>query len=419
MNERLNLSQLFTGRSEDEPEVENGGKPLPEVGGFESFRKELLESMRNIAVFSAALEQHVRHHPETTADELRVKFKEHIQNMFVTEEARETADALLDGYARLHTAVNWYFEQYDNDELYETIFGRLPYGKVEVILGPITLAFVCFDLRDYERIYGGVFDDEDYDAKIGEIKMAKHTGGVFLHGAPFPELKGAIIGENASETKLYSQATIDHEERHAKQFLISPFGPEKDFEYKLAGSADLEDRKRNFFQYFKYLRDCRGEEYVLSEVLSYIKGGTSNANIVRYLTQKSSEGGLYDYYDDLVVDMEEKYRNDELAKVILTEVFGADYKKMLEDGLAAFDEIQAHLQLSVDETIELVQVTPVRYWPNLMRRFKKYDYVPEFMGGKLIKKENRYWKDLDCMADEFDRLGKSRPKQANKKSGTR
>jgi len=420
MGERYDLSQLFTGAAEEEPKKEVERETLSEEGDdFETYRRELLESMRSMAVLGAELEDWVINYPETTATELREEFEHRTQGEPMTNEMRQVAKQLIDGYGKQHETITDYTDNYTDNDLYAKIFGRRPYGPVQVFAGPVSLNFVCLDLRDYERLYEGIFSDEMAKITEGKKSRAEKSGGVSLNNAPFPELKGVINGENASVSTMHDPEITDHEDRHVKQRLVGIVCSRAAYEKKLAEATDPEQRRRYYFQLFSYFRDALSEHDVLNEMLAYIKDGSSNRQIVATLTKTEGEGGLYDFHSAMIEELKKKYSDDELANEMIEQVFKTDHKRMLMEALNAFDEMSDHLKLSTNEAIELVQRTPVKYWPNLMRRFKKYDYVPEFMGGRLVRKEDRYWKDFDCTADEFDKLGRSRPKQSNKKSGTR
>lgn len=102
-------------------------------------------------------------------------------------------------YIERHAMVEKYRERYPDDtKLFEECFGREPIGRIEIIKGPMTLHFRCFNKEDYIAAYW-------YQHTLGvqntiseeQVRFAGLSGGAALHRVRFLELTDAVTIENA------------------------------------------------------------------------------------------------------------------------------------------------------------------------------------------------------------------------------
>ncbi len=109
-------------------------------------------------------------------------------------------NALID-YDAKHKKTTEYFREYEKkpDELFERCFGQKPVGRVDLIAGPMTLAFRCFNEEDYIYAYMNYkHEDEAPKHAVDERTKAKHSQGVAFATVKVPELAGMVIMEKAS-----------------------------------------------------------------------------------------------------------------------------------------------------------------------------------------------------------------------------
>src|SRR5882762_7486436 len=96
----------------------------------------------------------VNKEPATPADELLALVPADAPNYRLNKRQLSMFESALSRYAKQHTAVDQYRSQHPDDtELFEHTFGFKPQGRVEVVQGPMTLAFLCFNEKDYGAIY--------------------------------------------------------------------------------------------------------------------------------------------------------------------------------------------------------------------------------------------------------------------------
>jgi len=101
-----------------------------------------------------------------------------------------------------------YFREYGNkpEELFERCFGKKPDGKVQLIAGPMTLSFRCFDEEDYIYAYINYLHEDETPKHTGDERTkAKRSQGVAFAIVRVPELAGMVIMEKASN----NSETID------------------------------------------------------------------------------------------------------------------------------------------------------------------------------------------------------------------
>lgn len=274
--------------------------------GSRSERKEMVERWKerfaehriNLAEMQEEIIGMIRENPDvfldtnTRLDTLnRIDVQYGLNNWELAEVSRKIA-----AYNTKHTGVREFRDDHPDDrELYFAAFGRPPLGRVEVIEGPNTLYFRCHDDRDYALIHSQKFVGNK-EIKQGDINIANMSGGVSIGGALVPELRGAIIAENARGLPFdaHSENIHTHEEQHAinRMFghLSLPFREET--------SRFLRDEmgasERTLRDYFRDLRD-RELERAKDEVIAYFKEHRQPKAIFRDLIKTTSEGGIYDY----------------------------------------------------------------------------------------------------------------------------
>ncbi|MBI5140106.1 MAG: hypothetical protein HZA94_01505 [Candidatus Vogelbacteria bacterium] len=134
----------------------------------------------------------------------------------------------INTFGKKHEAVEQHRKLYPDDKkFFEACFKVAPKGKVEVVMGPMTVLFRCFDIDDYTLAFN--FSQTGGDStKLDEtmVERAKLSGGVALSGCAVEELSGAVVLENASsnkktEERLVTKKTKVEENRRFVDFLIN------------------------------------------------------------------------------------------------------------------------------------------------------------------------------------------------------
>lgn len=111
----------------------------------------------------------------------------------------------LSEYSKRHDKVGFYYRQYEQkpEELFERCFGQKPRGKVQLILGPMTLCFRCFDEEDYVfACINHKHEDKKPESSEDERSKAERSQGVAFSQVKVDDLAGCIIMEKASNNYM-------------------------------------------------------------------------------------------------------------------------------------------------------------------------------------------------------------------------
>ena len=125
---------------------------------------------------------------------------EAVRNYRFTADQRYLLDLGLEEYEKRHEIVEKYREKYPNDsDLFQACFGKKPKGQIEVLYGPMTMFFRCYDRDDYLFVYA-FYKTKGDASKIedNDVERAKTTGGIALKSVKISELAGIITAENVS-----------------------------------------------------------------------------------------------------------------------------------------------------------------------------------------------------------------------------
>ena len=145
---------------------------------------------------------------------LRSIIKEHEREfgMLDDKSADYLCDYVLLRYEENHKKVNSYYGQYKEKpaELFELCFGKKPQGQIELVLGPMTLCFRCFDEEDYIFAYLQHSNVEDQASKAeSQRERASRSQGCALSKVKIEELDDLVIMEKASNNSVIEGAQVD------------------------------------------------------------------------------------------------------------------------------------------------------------------------------------------------------------------
>ncbi|MFA6170955.1 MAG: hypothetical protein WCW77_04250 [Patescibacteria group bacterium] len=301
----------------------------------------------------------------------------------------------LTDYMIKHETVKTYRRIYqDDDELFNSCFGREPKGEIKVRQGPITLYFRCFELDDYSLIYNQDLVQRKEVTKEMRQK-ADRSGGVFISRCRIARLKNCIIAENSHHlppgvADYISEEIYAHEEQHAIHRLLEGTGTRDGFGKKEIISEEEEilesqlKKNRN-----KFLEDAK------NEILAYIKTGKESLkNIASILSKKEEQGGLYNYYRDWEKESAEAYKKvftklgleSNKIEEIFEKIFVKEYQSYITKALKAVDMLERRGS-SWQDIIHQLGHEPLTEWLNCAGRAIALD---EIRSGKPIKR----WRDV-------------------------
>ena len=322
------------------------------------------------------------------------KILHHTEKKFkltLTEKQLESSHKYFEAYKEKHDAIQTIRGEHPDDaELYQTLFDKKPEGRIQVVTGPVTLYFRCYDLKDYAPIYNQTFISGK-EATEEELRQANASGGVSIGSAPekFAELKGTLIAENTSLYKdspedwreMVSRNTMAHEEQHAIKRMI--FGDKLQTKLTTIKTADTEDPHtfdKSLRKWLTMRRERVADIHARDEILAFLKQGMDQDYIYTILTTTREDGGLYDYLGNDGKRMNEKFTADEQLKKNLedkvtpivaeavSKIYSDDYKKLLRRSLDATALLKSQLGYGVDRITALLIHEPLMHWEKVTKR---------------------------------------------------
>lgn len=293
MKEKLEFSEQFSSKEELE-KVRKAPKEEKRVK-LEEFKEKLAAQKEGIADLELKLIANIRANPDIGPQELNSIIEEMGERFGLTEEQKLITRTILARYRLKHEAVKKAAEGIpDPSDLFKAVFGQAPKGKVEVVQGPMTVYFRCYDLRDYALIRSQAFAEKRVLTER-DLAAAEVSRGAHIRKSLIPELEGTIIAENAAKVPENEKPqTLIHEEQHAINHL---FKEERDRTILLNEKpAQTRSEAKNLAE--RYLREQRewAESRAKDEILAYFSTGEEPRRIL--LRLKPGEG-RYDYFREI------------------------------------------------------------------------------------------------------------------------
>ncbi len=385
------------------------------------FKEKLTAQKEGIALMQERIISEIRKGPDLS-EEAIMTFVEPFKKQYgLTHEQVSATRDVVRAFHEKHDAVKEMRESYPDDaHLFESLFGKAPLGRVEIIAGPITLYTRCYDERDYAYIYRQKFLKRD-EVTQEDILDADKSGGVSLGTARQQELRGCLIAENVKGVP--DETTHIHEEQHAVKRLfqsaIQDDVPEVSVLERwsrgepLSGNEDIKkrpfqnkskevpllpvleakddtERASSLLRWLRYKRESI-EESARDEIFAYLKTiplrtfknpvlkeepakfSRNEDNVYKTLTRSEKDGGLYDYYADTKPELMKMLLSElgsektELVQKSMEKVFVTEYRTLIRDGIDTFLTLRRRGN-SVEKTIGLLVNEPLRKWPKVVDR---------------------------------------------------
>ncbi|HEX6461990.1 MAG TPA: hypothetical protein VFZ58_01820 [Candidatus Saccharimonadales bacterium] len=173
-----------------------------------NFKHQLEAQQRGMAAIIQSLFDKVQGSGDTSAAELWQLVADTAEQYKLNYTQLLAFKRAIEAYEDKHRAVEKYRARYPDDtELFQACFGFPPQGNLEVVTGPMTIMFRCWNPDDYSRIHNGN-QELDEEARIA----AGQTSGFALQDCNIDELAGTITAENGSylprKRELVEEVTI-------------------------------------------------------------------------------------------------------------------------------------------------------------------------------------------------------------------
>lgn len=394
-------SELFQGEFSAEEEIKRIIKaPKDERAKLIADIKEKLAAQQEgLAKIQTNLITEIKKSPDAPISELYDKFVEEASPLGINYSQKDLALRSLRAYSERRQIIKELKDKFpDIDNLFETLFGKKPVGKIELKEGPITLYFKCYNFEDYCQIY--YCQDSEILAKLSDSNFgtfykgqASLSGGINIsEPGPVsePRLKGVITAEKSrrGNSEKKSQDVFNHEEQHSINKLFEENYRERNVIDRLHEAKSDEDLKLALINLIVYRREYVADKRGKDELLAYSKAGSKNIRDTKKKLTDRSVYALYDYmapassFSPMITDDDNSGKLIK-AKIMLNsehpnlhlgplrqKYFVDKYENVLRSGLESLKKMEK-MGYSKDDTIAMLTHEPLEKWPKVVNRLKE------------------------------------------------
>jgi len=220
---------------------------------------------------------------------------------------KKAIEKLLENRKNILRTINAYKSEFGEKweiNLFRNLFGNFPKGKIRIQVLPTSVYIEMLNIEDFIFAAASKGDPESLNYYK---KRAKFFNGVFLSRTfeKVPDLDFKIILRNGSKTNFKdSEQTKMHEEEHSifynlYDLKLSENLKEPTTEHRVRTFLNLQgeinhDAFINAIDKFLTPEISYWNIFAKSEILSYLKGGTTINNILLFLVNKESS---YTYFE--------------------------------------------------------------------------------------------------------------------------
>jgi len=351
------------------------------------FKEKLTFQKVGLARVQDILIDEIRNKPNAKIEDFYHLATELGSDFGMNETQKKDAKETLIQYEKQHNVIENIRKEFPSDkDLFRGLFHKAPKGKIEVLVGPVSLYFKCYDFEDYmtvffhERMKGS---GKKRDFTEEEKKEAMESKGINVPSSSYPDIGWAIMAENASgignssQSDEESKQIFTHEEQHTiksffeKEELLDPNHPSTLFPIrKRFLDAETEKEKEKVLEeYFCAFRH-NAEEYAKDEILAYYKDGRLPV-VYERLSASKEEDGDYDYLaEPKKIDYLWMKTTDEvraLSKRVRDRVLIKEYKEILTSGVESIRKMEAG-GYDKEEIIALLTHEPLSKWEKAVDR---------------------------------------------------
>jgi hypothetical protein len=339
---------------------------------LERFKEEYADQRVGILRLHNEIQYKIEDNPDISREDLDEMIYERAEELKLAPQQFGKIENVLDNYGSVHSYVKQMREQYpDDDDLFEAAFGVRPVGKIRVKEGPVTLHFVCADLRDYGKALGIDKDYKVYSETKNEAARYIRQGITAENREMWGSLKEMVF-KREPDMEPYSAV---HEEGHQVAQLFLKTRAELTFQFDetalKAAETDEEAQailNRVFRNAANVFTQMTREEIIIDLLAQGKKDFFEKKNVMRMMA----------YYANLVGTQNEVTANtfeDHLD-------WGPGFRKMLEEAKESseqkhYETVAAGIKAIKDllsggfnekEAVNLFTPEPIENWFKLAQR---------------------------------------------------
>ena len=336
----------------------------------------------------------IRANPGVKTNELYSRIEEMGAAIKLGTPEKAIAKLLAEKYTKKHEAIENFWSQFDksadrNAAMFKELFGREPFGRVEISKGPMTLYIRCGNPKDYAMLYQQTFIGRR-EATPEEVRKANLSGGGSLPSSLVPDLRGLLNIENAQEVLSPEKIEVikQHEEQHAFYRLLTASALE--FSPKLFESIVMSEYPRKAMEQFREMLKAEmlalrveAEDQARDEILATMKEPYADDQaLFANLIMLEEDNGIYDYLaktrDNDIPNLVEHWRKTGLLKnvpavnrvvhEVSRQILSRDYYDVLSRGIASFKALTDKIHFSKEKAAALLEREPLAKWPRVVKR---------------------------------------------------
>lgn len=218
---------------------------------LEEFKENLIMQKLGMAEMIGNLRKQVEQNPDVDLNDLFIEIAKGTRKNNLNFEQLTAFNKAAFEYSKKHEAVEKYRAMYPDDaDFFQACFGKKPKGKIDIIKGPMTLFFRCYDPNDYAFVYTFYKHQGNGDATKDDFEKAQSSAGIALFQVKIPELAGVVNAENVSvnspnfkrvENVQHADLLIDEE----SSFVINALTSNLYVEFPGAGNFEIRVARRS------------------------------------------------------------------------------------------------------------------------------------------------------------------------------
>jgi ribosomal protein S17E len=345
------------------------------------FKGKLAFQKEGLAKLQEHLLEEVRKNPDASLEEISRIAGQYADSYGFSEKQRNVIQTLTERYIKQHQVVHDLRRKYPDDrELFKALFGKEPKGRVKIFEEPMMFYVRIFHPTDFAGASLNKYQRGEKVTFRNIVSSSITTSGIVLENVLIPELKGAVIAEDATllakllTLEIFPSKTLyRHEEQHVIENLAADITrQEMKTTYKLALDDDKRSQERTLKKFFRWCRQF-GEGHTKNELLAYLKTGEGSLWILYIMMKPEALGGLYDFFSEVVKKYIDRLSNDfgenirPVAKRAAWAVFKKEYFQLLRNSIAAYGALKKQ-GYNHEEVTAMLMYEPLRKWPRVVKR---------------------------------------------------
>lgn len=350
------------------------------------FKEKLTFQKVGLARVQDIMVDEIRRKPEESKEKLYEMAVDLGSEFGMNDEQKRLTENALEKYEKQHKAIEKIQKEHKKDEdLFKELFWKDPKGKIEVVQGPVSLYFKCYDFEDYLTIfYSNQRSHYGKKRDFTEEEKAEAMGckGINVFSSSHPNIGRAIMAENDSgigrnPKEGESSVIFIHEEQHMinsifeKETMFDPNNPDnvRNVRQSFLTAETKEEREKILISFFRQFRK-NAEAFAKDEMLAHYKDGHDDMALAE-LTLSKEDGGGYDYLEEpkkaeyLWLKTSDEIRA--LAKEVIEKVLSKEYQEILANGVRAVRKMET-AGYEKEEIITLLTHEPLAKWEKVVER---------------------------------------------------